>query len=327
MMVEPRHRRTRLLLLIAAIAALLIGGGNADAQTKLRVGKSGGPLLLTLVELGQHANIWQGVGLEVESTEFAGEAKTMQALTAGAIDLGFGSGIGMAFPVKGVPATAVAAVSNPPNMLALIVVPQSPLKTVDDLKGKTIGVSTVGSLTEWVVKELSRQRGWGAEGIRALPVGTPTDAMAAMTTGQIDGSVTGVGNAYTAQEAGKARVLLTFGDYIKTFHANVLYATNTLIAQNPQAITQFLKGWFASLAYAHAHPDIAAQVAADTEHLSLAAAKAAYNAEVFSMASKDGAFDPAAIAVVRRALKETGVLQEVPPDDKLYSTRFVPVHD
>lgn len=315
-----------LAVVIVSFAALLLAGASAQAQTKLRVGKSGGPLLLTLVELGQHANIWSRYGLEVESIEFAGEAKTMQALTAGAIDLGFGSGIGLAFPLKGVPATAVAAVSNAPNLLALIVPPQSPIKSVDDLKGKTIGVSTVGSLTEWVVKELSRQRGWGVTGIRALAVGTPTDAMAAMTTGQIDGDVTGVGSAYTAQEAGKARVLLTFGTYIKTFHANVLYAANTLIASDPQAITQFLKGWFASLAYAHAHPDVAAQVAAETEHLSLSAATAAYDAEVFSMASSNGAFDPAAIEVVRRALKETGVLEDVPPGDKLYSTRFVPVN-
>ncbi|HXR86873.1 MAG TPA: ABC transporter substrate-binding protein [Stellaceae bacterium] len=307
------------LLLALAIA------GSASAETKLKVGKSGGPLLLTLVELGQHAKIWQGVGLEVESIEFAGEAKTMQALAAGATDLGFGSGIGLAFPLKGVPATAVAAVSNPPNMLALVVPPASPIKSVDDLKGKTIGVSTVGSLTEWVTKELSRQRGWGVDGIRPLPVGTPTNAFAAMATGQIDGDVTGVGSAYTAQEAGKARIVLTFGDYIKIFHANVLYAANTLIAQNPAAISAFLKGWFQSLAYAHAHPDVAAQVAAETEHLSLTAATAAYDKEVFSMASKDGAFDPAAIEVVRRALKETGVMEDVPPAEKLYSSEFVPV--
>lgn len=313
---------------VLLVGALLIAG-SANAQqanlTKLRVGKSGGPLLLTLVELGQHAHIWEKDGLDISSIEFAGEAKMMQALAAGAIDMGFGSGIGMAFPVKGVPATAVAAVSDPPNMLALVVPPNSPLKTVDDLKGKTIGVSTVGSLTEWVVKELSRQRGWGVDGIKPLPVGTPTNAFAAMATGQIDGDVTGAGSAFTAEEQGKARVLLTFGDYIKTFHANVLYAANALIASNPQVITQFLKGWFATLAYAHAHQDEAIKVGAETENLSLTAATKAYPIEVFSMASKDGAFQPAAIAVIRRALKETGTLEDVPPDDKLFTTRFVPV--
>jgi ABC-type nitrate/sulfonate/bicarbonate transport system substrate-binding protein len=101
--------------IVPTFLAVLLIAGSAEADTKIKVGKSGGPLLLTLVELGQHANIWKGVGLEVESIEFAGEAKTMQALAAGATDLGFGSGIGLAFPLKGVPATAVAAVSNRPT--------------------------------------------------------------------------------------------------------------------------------------------------------------------------------------------------------------------
>lgn len=314
-----------LRLTALALLVLLLGNVRADAQVALKVGKSGGPLLLSLVELGQEAKIWPAVGLDVQSIEFAGEAKTMQALAAGAIDLGFGSGIGLAFPLKGVPATAVAAVSNAPNMLALIVLPHSPIAAVADLKGKTIGVSTVGSLTEWVVKELSRQQGWGVDGIRPLPIGTPTDGFAALATGQIDGEVLGVGAAYETQAAGRARLLLTFGTYIKTFHANVLYAANTLIANDPHAIELFLKGWFETLAYAHAHPDIAAKVAAQTAHISEQAAHDAYDAEVFSMASKDGAFEPAAIEVVRRALKETGVLTDVPPASALYSTRFVPV--
>jgi ABC-type nitrate/sulfonate/bicarbonate transport system substrate-binding protein len=124
-----RNTMKAIRIFALALAALLLAHGAQAQQglTKLRVGKSGGPLLLTLVELGQHAHIWEKEGLDVTSIEFAGEAKMMQALTAGAIDMGFGSGIGMAFPVKGVPATAVAAVSNPPNMLALIVPPDDKL--------------------------------------------------------------------------------------------------------------------------------------------------------------------------------------------------------
>jgi|SRR5579864_1334061 len=310
---------------VLAVLSSFVMTCGASAQTHLNVGKSGPPLILSLLELGQEAKIWQALGLEVQSFEFAGEAKTMQALAAGSIDLGFGSGIGLAFPLKGVPATAVAAVSNPPNMLALIVLPASPIESVDDLKGKTLGVSTVGSLTEWVVKELSRQLGWGVDGIHPQPVGSSTDGFAALVTGQIDGEVLGVGAAFEAQNHGRARLLLTFGNYIKTFHANVLYAANTLIASNPHAVELFLKGWFEAFAYARAHPDIAAKVAARTAHISEKSAQEAYDAEVFSMASKDGAFDPAAIEVVRRALKETGVLAEVPPASALYSSRFVPV--
>lgn len=74
-----------------------------------------------------------------------------------------------------------------------------------------------------------------------------------------------------------------------------------------------------------AQEDEAIAVGAETEHLPPTAARKAYPIEVFSMASTDGALDRKAIAVIRRALQETGTLEDVPAGEKLYSTRFVPV--
>mgnify|MGYP003344223063 CR=1 FL=1 len=45
-----------------------------------------------------------------------------------------------------------------------------------DFKGKRVGVSTVGSVTGWIVGEVSRQKGWGYEGIPLVAIGD--DAMA-----------------------------------------------------------------------------------------------------------------------------------------------------
>jgi hypothetical protein len=41
--------------------------------------------------------------------------------------------------------------------------------------------------------------------------------------------------------------------------------------------------------------------------------------------SNDGAFDPAAIDVIRRSLKELGILPAVPEAKSIYNDRFVPV--
>jgi len=46
-------------------------------------------------------------GLDIEESASAGDAKLQQLLTAGSVDIGIGSGPGMAFSVKGVPAKAV----------------------------------------------------------------------------------------------------------------------------------------------------------------------------------------------------------------------------
>ena len=95
-----------------------------------------------------------------QSSAFAGDAKMQQAMAADSIDIGIGSGPAMAFIVKGAPIKAVAAMAGRPLLLTLAVRADGSVKTVADLKGKKVGVSTVGSLTYWVADELSRQRGW-----------------------------------------------------------------------------------------------------------------------------------------------------------------------
>jgi len=44
-------------------------------------------------------------------------------------------------------------------------------KSADDLKGRKVGISTVGSITNWLVDDVSRKRGWGDDGMTAVPIG------------------------------------------------------------------------------------------------------------------------------------------------------------
>ena len=68
----------------------------------------------------------------------------MQALTAGSIDIALGGGPAFATIVKGAPMKAVAAEANAPNTIMLVVLKDGPVKSVDDLKGRIVSVSTAG---------------------------------------------------------------------------------------------------------------------------------------------------------------------------------------
>src|SRR4029079_7306059 len=94
-----------------------------------------------------------------------GDPQRHPALAPGSIDVGLGSGPGLGFRAKGAPAIGVAAMYGPPANLALVLPFGSTVMTIADLKGKRIGVTTAGSLTDWLVRELSRQQGWGSDGI------------------------------------------------------------------------------------------------------------------------------------------------------------------
>jgi NitT/TauT family transport system substrate-binding protein len=99
---------------------------------------------------------------------FAGDAKMRQALVANSADFGLGSGPAMGFLVKGVPAKAVGVIAKQPLSMGIVVGRSSAIGVPEDLKGTKIGISTEGSLSQWLACELSRRMGWGSDGIQTI---------------------------------------------------------------------------------------------------------------------------------------------------------------
>src|SRR5438874_8207162 len=186
-------------------------------------------------------------GLEIESIAFAGDARMQQAMASDSLDIALGSGPAMAFIVKGSPIKAVAAMAGPPLLLAIVVRPDG-AKTVAELKGRKISVSTAGSLTYWLVSETSRRQGWGPKGIEIAPMGAMPGQIAAMKRGDIDGAIMDVGNAFELEKKGEGRILVSFTE-IRDFHIHVIFATDKLITDHPELVRAFLKGWFETIAF------------------------------------------------------------------------------
>src|SRR5215469_16860823 len=236
------------------VAAASMFGGAASAQTTLRVGKAQpNQFAFVPADVGADTGIFKKHGVDVEISSFTGDAKEMQALTAGSIDIALGGGPAFATIVKGVPMKAVAAEANAPNTILLVVLKDGPIQSPDDLKGKTVSVSTAGSLTYWLTQQLSRAQGWGDDGIKITPLGAAEGQIAALKTHQIDGVTTDGATVYKFMETGDGRILVKYGERIKDFHVHVIYASNDVIARNPAALKAFLAGWFETIAYMRSH--------------------------------------------------------------------------
>src|ERR1700724_3113548 len=153
-------RRTRalatwLVAWLSVVMAMLCGAtfdGSARTETKVRVGKAVSEAFSFVpVDIGIETGIFKRHAIDVEKYDFGGSAKLQQALAAGSIDVGLGSGPELAFIVKGAPVLGVAAMADAPWLLTLVVDKNGPIHAVGDLKGKKIIVSTRGSLRSGVV--------------------------------------------------------------------------------------------------------------------------------------------------------------------------------
>ena len=316
-------RRGALIGLLATLA--LWPAGAAVALDKIRLGKAvPNSFAFGATEVGIEAKIFEQEGLEIEVTSFRGDAQLQQALAAGSVDVGLGSGPGLGFRAKGAPAIGVAAMYGPPMNLALVLPFDTPIKTVSDLKGKRIGVTTAGSLTDWLVRELSRQHGWGSDGIQILALGQMQARLAAIQRGELDGMVIEAATGYELEEAGKARNFLLFGDIAKDFYTHVIYATDDIIDKQPNLLRRFLRGWFKTIAFMRANKDFVVASEARTIEVKPSIAAKIYDAQIAGF-SLDGAWSPAAIDVIRHSLKELGILGAVPEAKAIYNDQFVPV--
>ena len=315
----PKFSRAFLCMLVMLLVA------PAHATEKLRVGKAVAfAWTFTPLDVGIQTGIFAKHGLEIEASDATGDAKLQQALTADSLDVGIGSGPGMAFMAKGVPAKAVAAMAGVPRNMAVMVGYNSTAKTVDDLKGKKLGVTTVGSLTDWIGKRINALKGWGAEGIITVPIGGMPPARAAIKTGQIDGYIGALETGYALEEAKEWRVITTATPFVDDFITHVFFVRDDVIAKRPEAVRAFLKGWFETIAFMKANKDKTVEITSKVLNLSPAVISRAYDEQI-PIFSTDGTFDPKAVAALKQSFIEMGLLKEMPDDKVMFTTQFVPV--
>jgi NitT/TauT family transport system substrate-binding protein len=310
------HRAT---LALAATVLLL---APAQAAEKIRAGKAVAEAFsFTPIEIGIRTGIFAKNGLDVESIAFTGDARMQQAAAAGSIEILVGSGPAMAFIAKGAPVKAVAAMAGPPLLMAIVAKPDGP-KSAADLKGKKVSVSTAGSLTYWLVSQTSNRQGWGPNGIEIQPMGAMPGQIAALKRGDIDAIIMDIGNALDMQQRGEGRIIVRFSD-IKDFHIHVIFATDKVIAEKPDTVRAYLKGWFETIAFMRKNKAETVKIAAEVTNKSETITAETYD-EIMPMFSDTGHFDPKALETLRHSYVELKLLPTEPDMSKLTTEAYLP---
>ena len=315
-----RRKAGALLVVSAILSAVAV---SAPAET-LRVGKAGRDAFSFVpADVGARTGIFRQHDVDIEINSFGGDARLQQAMAADGIDVALGSGPGLAFIVKGSPVKGIAAMAGPPLLFALVVRNDAAVATFDDLRGRKVGVSTVGSVTSWIISEVSRQKGWGYDGMAQVPIGDDANRIAALKTRSIDGAIVNLAQALNFVQRGEGKVLLRFGELVKDFHIHVIFATDKAIAGKPEALRGFLKGWFQTIAFMRAHRNETVEIAKDVMGTDVQTTNGIYD-ELMPMFSDTGRFDPKALAVLRKSFVEMKTLPEEPDMGKLYTEAFLP---
>jgi ABC-type nitrate/sulfonate/bicarbonate transport system substrate-binding protein len=304
--------------------ALIFVGNSACAQTTLRLGKAqANQFAFIPADVGVETGIFKKHGIALDISAFAGDAKMVQALTAGSLDIALGGSPSFSAIVKGAPMKAVAVFSGAPNIIMLTVLNDGPIKTVADIKGHAVSVSGAGSLTFWLTQQLSRRLGWGDDGIKITPLGASEAQIAALMTHQIDGTTTDSVTVEKFVESGNGRILVKFGDYFPDFTTSCIYASNALVESNPAALRAFLAGWYETIAYMRDHRQAILNTTIKQIGMSPGVASAIYDDTMPTM-SLDGRFDPKALDLLADSFVAMKLLPSKPDMSQLYTEAYLP---
>jgi NitT/TauT family transport system substrate-binding protein len=317
------RRRLRAAAVAAALAAMV--SAPAFAQTTLTIGKANSTSdAIIPVNVGDKLGIFKKHGLDLKIVDFGGGSKMVQALTAGAIDIGDGAGTEMAFVAKGAPMLAVCESTGPAPFLAVGVPWDSPVKTLEDLKGKTIGVSSPGSFSDWSGHQLARKFGWGDDGVKTVAIGGgPAPMRAAMRAHLVDAAISTTALFLSFEETKEGRLIAPVSTFEGDVASGALFASSRLIASNPDAIRAFIAAWIETVDYMRAHKAETVKITSAINKFSESVMSREYDLTI-GMHTKDCRFDPDALATLKRSFAEMKLLAGEPDMSKLYTESYLP---
>jgi NitT/TauT family transport system substrate-binding protein len=189
--------------------------------------------------MAAEAGYFREQGLDAEMRFVDPGATLLAALTNGDIDLTFANGASLVIGyVEGLETMIVGGTMSRSDGG---VYARAPIRTPEDLRGKTVGVSRLGSVSDTALRIALRKVGFEPDvDVRLRPSGPNAASLAALETGLIDGALLGMPTAFEAAKRGYS-VPLNLGDLDVRFLNGGVGVTRRTINERPEMVDRTLR--------------------------------------------------------------------------------------
>lgn len=239
----------------AIIASAMAGAAVAQDRVRAAVGQRGNWDTLFIPQ-GVEAGIFKRERIDVDITWTRGGAETLQAVITDSADLAVANGIlGVIGAIsKGAPLKIVSAQMTGAADMFWYVKADSPVKSMTDMAGRTMGYSRPGSSTNLVALAL-------ADHFRVKPklvsTGGIPDTRTQVMSGQIDAGWSVPHFNFDLVAEGRIRIIARGTDVPslndQTVRVNV--ASSKFLTARRDVARRFMKGYHDSIEWVYANPD------------------------------------------------------------------------
>lgn len=248
----------RRIALAAAFAMAGIAGTHAQGleRSHVTVGAGGSPFYYLPLLIGEQLGYFKAEGLDLTVHHFGGGSKALQALVGGSVEVVPGAyEHAIRMQVKGQNIKAVIELGRLPGIALAVNKSKVPsYKSLVDLKGLKIGVTSPGSSTHFLVMYMLAKAGIDPASASYIAVGASGAAVAAIGNNDVD-AISNLDPVLTQLELeNKIQIIAdtrtvegTKAIFGATNPACVLLIKQSFIDANPKTVQALVNGFYKTL--------------------------------------------------------------------------------
>jgi NitT/TauT family transport system substrate-binding protein len=248
-----------------ALASILIACGLSAASAQEKVWKHG--ILEAKSDAGFIAMVDKGGfgakrGLKIELLQIKAGSTLMKALIAGeidSVDMGAAESI-----VAGARGTGVKIVGCNWHGMPQVVLAKAEIKTPADLKGKTIAISSPGSLPDLLVRGMLDAEKIPTSDVQFVMQGADLDRYKSLLAGITDAAV--VSNEFEAVMPPTIKVLMKANVVVPKFLRLCLATSSKVLAERRDDLVRFVAAEMDAYKYATTHREETIKLAHEMTH-------------------------------------------------------------
>lgn len=229
------------------IAVILSLTSPLSAADKIRVGFSAISMANAPVWIAEEKGLFKKYGLETEPIVIGGGAtRSVSAVIAGDLQFGSTGGGAVVSAVFSGSDIAMVAAGNNKGIQRVMVKPE--ITTPAGLKGKRIGITTLGSSGHLALLLMLRKWNMVPEDVQIIQVGASPVMLISLQKGGIDAAVLQDPTFFVAEDSG----FKTLGDPVAMdiqYLQNVLVASRAYLKSHRELASRFMKGFVEGVAY------------------------------------------------------------------------------
>ena len=250
-----KNKRRIGLLVSMILLALLASRSSSDAADKIRIGYSGVTVSNAMLWVTDEAKLFQKNGIDPQIL-YLQTTLGQTAMIAGEVDMCVYSGSLLSSArLQGADVVMVTSFLNKP-LYRLVVRPE--IRTVADLKGKRLGITRFGTVTDSMSRLLVGKLGLDPDkDVSYIQVGDVPILLASLTTGRIiDGAIIQPPYYLKALASGM-RVLVNMQDMDISVQQTGLNTTQKFISKNPDVVRRVVKSVIEGIHLMRTNPSVA----------------------------------------------------------------------